>query len=65
MILTKEVTAKSLLTEHWMKLGAELPDVYEFLVALAVADGTPFTWPGMRYLTEEEAKCLGSSQSTD
>jgi hypothetical protein len=33
-----------------MKLAAELPDVYEFLVAQAALDGTPFEFPGIRSL---------------
>lgn len=54
MKITKEVTAKSLLDRHWMKLSTEIPDIYEFLCATAEADGTLFIWPGMRYLTPEE-----------
>ena len=55
MKVTKEISAKQLLERHWMKLGAELPDVYEYLVANAEAEGDKFVWPGMRYLSSEEA----------
>jgi len=48
-----EVSAKHLLERHWMKLGAELPDVYEYLVANAEAEGDQFQWPGMRLVARQ------------
>jgi len=35
-------TANDLLSLHWRKLGAELPDVYDYLFARCEADGQPF-----------------------
>jgi hypothetical protein len=54
MKVIKDVSAKQLLERHWMKLGAELPDVYEYLVANAEEEGDKFQWPGMRLLTPKK-----------
>ena len=53
MKVINEVSAKHLLERHWMKLGAELPDVYEYLVANAEAEGDQFQWPGMRLVARQ------------